>query len=258
MPHQNRAVQLDGERRHVRPRGIGVREDRVEIGNHLLIQLVRRFDWKLSVRERLAVLGSEAKHRPRDLIAGLEHCRQLTRGSRARLHRVDRRRVEARTRARDLICQIHGTIAADEVLIPPHAPVRRRLPCLAAQTTAVHHHDRYVTVAIGRNLILHVHLVDGDLATSRRASPSTLRRCGQRLLLASHEEAPLLRDHEGLLQILSARRLSRARRRRGDHYRNGNAERRQPHGCSPLMGKLIPRTESPVNVSGVGDGAEPE
>ena len=53
------------------------------------------------------------------------------------------RRVESRARARHLIGEIHRPIAAHEVLVPSHAPVGRRLPGLAAQTAAVHHHDRH-------------------------------------------------------------------------------------------------------------------
>ena len=33
----------------------------------------------------------------------------------------------------------------------------------------MHHHDRHVLIAIRRDLILHVHLVDRDVASAQRA-----------------------------------------------------------------------------------------
>ena len=65
----------------------------------------------------------------------------------------------------------------------------------------MHHHDRHVLIAFHRDLILHVHLVDGDLAAGRRrirAEP----RLRNRLVLAAHEKASLFLDRERTWLIL--------------------------------------------------------
>ena len=48
--------------------GFGVGSRPVEVGNHLLVQLVDRFDGELPVGERLAEGGTEAEHGPCDLM----------------------------------------------------------------------------------------------------------------------------------------------------------------------------------------------
>ena len=91
---------------------------------------------------------------------------------------------------------------ADEVLVPSHAPVRRRLPRLARQGRAVHHHDRNVAVAALRHHVPHVHLVDGDVTAGREVSQL---HCGLFDLLAADEEAALRLQHQrrvGRLHVL--------------------------------------------------------
>jgi hypothetical protein len=51
-------------------------------------------------------------------------------------------------------------------------------------------------------LILHVHLVDGDVAPAEPAASSRRRR--QRLLLTANEEAALAGDDERFLEIDAA------------------------------------------------------
>src|SRR5213075_1370902 len=71
---------------------------------------------------------------------------------------------------------------------------------------AVHHHDRDVLIALHRNLILHVHLVDGDLAArGRRVRAEGGLRDG--FGLAADEEAALLlnRERPGLFRLRQRR-----------------------------------------------------
>jgi hypothetical protein len=130
VSHQDRALQLHGQRRHVLPGRIRIRQQRVEVRDHLFVELVDGFDWKLSVGEGFAKFRTEAEHRPRDLLAGVDDVRQRARRLRTRFHGADRRGIEPRTRTRDLIGEIHRSIAAHEVPVPSHPPVRRRLHVL--------------------------------------------------------------------------------------------------------------------------------
>ena len=57
------------------------------------------------------------------------------------------------------------------------------------------HDDRYVLIAFGRNLVLDVHLVDGDVAACR-LSVRAEARLRDRLVLAADEEAALALDDE--------------------------------------------------------------
>ena len=84
---------------------------------------------------------------------------------------------------------------AHEVFVPAHAAVGRRLPRLAAQAAAVNHDDGHVPIAAHRDLILHVHLVDHDLAAAERGA-GRRRRLRQLLLLAADEETALARDRQ--------------------------------------------------------------
>ncbi len=55
---------------------------------------------------------------------------------------------------------------ADEIFLPAHAAIRRRLVGLAAEVGAMNHHHRHP--ARRRHLVLHVHLVDRDVAAAAR------------------------------------------------------------------------------------------
>jgi len=76
----------------------------------------------------------------------------------------------------------------------------------------VHHHHGDVLVALHRDLVLHVHLVDGDLAGEGRRVRAEAG-LGNRLVLAADEEAALLPDRE-------RSRLLRLRER-GRHHESG-------------------------------------
>ena len=65
--------------------GLGCRQQRVEIGNHLLVELVDRFDRELAVGKRRAERRAEAKHGPRDLMGRVDDVRQRARRRACRL-----------------------------------------------------------------------------------------------------------------------------------------------------------------------------
>src|ERR1700733_16256469 len=95
--------------------------------------------------------------------------------------------IEAGAAARHLLCQVHRPALAHEVLAPAHPAVRSGLPGLAAETASVHHDDRNVCRTAGRRLVLHVHLVDGDVAASDES-----------LGLSADEETTLFLHHQRL------------------------------------------------------------
>ena len=108
--------------------------------------------------------------------------------------------IEARPRARHLIGEIDRPIAAHEVLVPSHPPVGRRLPRLAAQTAAVHHHHRQMAIAVRRNLVLHVHLVDGDVAAAEPAASATAGGAGSAFFSPPTKKLPWLASTSGFLR----------------------------------------------------------
>ena len=167
---------------------------------------------KLTVGKRLAEARSEPEHGPRDLMARGEHVGQCRRRLRTALHGADHGRVEPRARARHLIREIDAAVLPQEILVPAHAAVGRRLPRLAAQAAAVNHDDGHVPVTALRNLILHVHLVDHDLAAAERGSGRARGRLRQLLLLAADEETALARDRQRAVRPLRLEQRRSARR----------------------------------------------
>ena len=172
----------------------------VEVGDHLLVELVHRFDRKLPIRECIAEAWPEAEHCPGDLMAGHQDVRKLAGRNRPCLHRVDRRAIKTGSRARRLVRQVHGPILPDEILVPTHSPVGRGFPGLAAETASVDHDDGSALIAATRNLILHVHLVHRHLAAG--SCDALSRRWIERLRFSADEKASLLCDHERFLEIV--------------------------------------------------------
>ena len=90
-------------------------------------------------------------------------------------HRVDRRRIEAGAPAARMIHHVDRVALAHEPGRPAFAPVRRRLVGHAGVVRAVHHDDAG-RPSPGRDAVVHVHLVDHDVAGRRRARSQ--RRAG--------------------------------------------------------------------------------
>src|SRR5262245_24608362 len=138
-----------------------------------------------------------------------KNIRELIRWNTPAPDRINGAAVKARSCAGYLIRQIHRPIPANEVLIPTHSSIRRGFPGLAAQTTSVNHHDRNMLVAVHRYLILHVHLVDCDVASGKWA---TRRCCGRKsLLFTADEETSLTLQCQGLLAFIATFLLAQTR-----------------------------------------------
>src|SRR5205814_102330 len=96
-----------------------------------LRQLCQRFDWKLPVLIRFAVLRAEAKVRPIVLVTESPHPWKCVWLSFPRANIVKDCLVEARAPPRDLIGDVRSVALPHEVLIPTHAAIWRGLPTLA-------------------------------------------------------------------------------------------------------------------------------
>ena len=181
------------------------------VGHTLLRQFVQGGQRELTVRERLASLRPEAEVRPDDLVAEPDQARQVGRRRRARPHIVERGLIEARSPSPHLVRDVHRMALAHEVLVPSHPTVGRRLPRLAGQRRAVHHHDGHVAVAALRHHVPHVHLIDGDVPARAKVAQLTLRLFD---LLAADEEAALRLEHQRRVRRLDVLERLRAARRR--------------------------------------------
>ena len=84
---------------------------------------------------------------------------------------VDLGGVKTGAGARGLVRQIYRTILAYEVFVPAHPAVWSCFPGFAAQATSVHHDHGRMLIGVERGLILHIHLVDGDVAFNACARP---------------------------------------------------------------------------------------
>ena len=92
-----------------------------------------------------------------------------------------------------MIDDVDRNAVAHEIFGPAHAAVGSFLISFAGVSGAVNHHDGVGTaVADLRNLILHVHSLDGDVAGLRGSSGGGER--GGDVFLVD-EEAALLRKH---------------------------------------------------------------
>src|SRR5579872_3352387 len=85
-----------------------------------------------------------------------------------------------------------------KIFVPAHAPVGSGFVALGAEAASVHHHHRHVRIGAFGNLVLHVHLVDGDVSgVEARAEESRARPCervGENRVSADEEAALLLQD----------------------------------------------------------------
>src|SRR5262249_52857101 len=151
------------------------------------------FDRELAVGESFTEFGAEAEDTPRNLMGREENVGELTGRGSSRLDRADFRRVEAGARSRNLVREVHGPAFAHEVFVPAHASIGSGLPGFATEAASVNHYDGQVQISVQRRLILHVHLVDGDVAgrTKSSSGPGSGGRT-RGLLFAADEEAALL------------------------------------------------------------------
>src|SRR5262249_55933334 len=130
-------------------------------------------------------------------------------------------------RTRGLVRQIDGPVPPNEILVPAHASVGCSFPSLAAEAASVNHDDWNVPIAVWGDLILHVHLIDRNLASAR--DDGRARRWRECLRFAADEKTALAGNHEGFLEIVSPFRvfifvLSETRYR----YRDGEKQNRFP------------------------------
>ena len=167
--------------------------------------------------KRFAESGPEAEHGPRGLVAGRQDVGKLAGRQRARFDGIDLASIETGAGARNLIRQVHGTALADEVFVPAHAPVWSGFPGLAAEAASVHHDHRHMRIRVHRDLVLHVHLIDRDVAalgwSGRGASSGRGRRSWDRLRLPTHKETPLFGQHQRFLKIVGSPNRQRQRHR---------------------------------------------
>src|SRR5215204_4592267 len=93
-----------------------------------------------------------------------------------------------------------------------------------------------MTAAVRRYPVLHVHLVDGDVAAAEPAAPTRRRsrRRRQRFLLTANEEAALAGDHERFLEIDATLLLRRARYPGHHEYRHGDTQACLLHSPAPV------------------------
>ena len=224
MTHEDGAAQLDRQFSHIRPRGVWRREQRVEIRDHFLIELVDVLDGKLLVRPDLAVARAKAEHPPGKLMIGPQDPRQIGRRPRPCTDIVEDLRVKAGPRATGLIGEIHRVTFAHEVLVPAHSTVGRLLPRLRTEAAPVHHDHRNL-VAVLRDLVLDIHLVHGDVAAR-----------GEALVLSADEEIADLFQNERRL-IGGHGRARQARQGREEH----RSEAHVSHSCP-----FIPVARHPV------------
>ena len=190
VAHEHGAVQLRRQIGHGRDVGVRRGQHRIQVGNRLPRQLGRGFDGELLVGERRAEAGTEPELRPDELVGEAPEIGQRAERLHPGADLVVGRDVEARARARDLIRDVHGMALADEVLVPAHAAIRGGVVALAAQGGAVQHDDGDAVVR-HRHHVLHVHLVDRDVAAGVGQLTGEERQLGGRLLhrLPAHDEA---------------------------------------------------------------------
>ena len=215
MADDHRAASLDGKCSKVRIGRIRCRrvvaaEEAVQVGNQLLVELVDVIGRELLVRIGPADGRAEPECGIGTLMPDRVDERDVLRSLavQAKSDLVQDGGIEARTRARNLVRQIGGVTLADEILVPPHAPVRRFLERFRTEAAAVDHDDgRFGSTGFrDRRLILNVHLVDRDGAGTWR---SRSQRIGC-LRFATDEEAALRLQHQRLafvrVRILRDRR----------------------------------------------------
>src|SRR5262249_22544292 len=151
---------------HVCPCGVWRREQRIEIRDHLFVELIDRLDWKLPVGKCRTESRPEPKHRPCDLMARRQYIGQFGWRQRSCFYRIDLRSIKTGPGPRHLVGEVYGSVLPNEVFVPAHTAVRSGFPGFAAEAASMDHHHGYMLIAARRDLILDVHLVDGDLILS--------------------------------------------------------------------------------------------